>query len=233
MKIKTSLHLIDGKVNLTGIDTLDEDDRITLMNNKVFANIRDKRKIQRRERAIFKVKWKCNTNNWGAREDNKKQKKLIRLKESEAEDIKRIYVSIPSLTWCHINYILGLDKCRTISKFISRNNSKLNLKIEKEIQIVNIKRYLDDNSYVIPIRSNPVKQRAKNYAKIEDTRSTYYIPWNHKGLCGNDTNWQWYQNSRWWEKFWYCSFYCDRRFPGWSWTDTWLPTSWIWVTIIY
>ena len=214
--------------------TLISKQKTILKKNKIFDVISKKLDVQIRESFLFKIKCKSRNKNCALYRPKQNEKiKSSKLNISEIFDIKRLVVNIECMTSCTINYLLGLNKWRSINSYLKSNDRSIKNLIRREIQPVNVLRYLDDKSYIIPPSWIEGDKNSQGSNKKEGNLTPYYYPCNHDGVWSKGIRWEWVLRGTSCEKYWYCSSFWEKRFPGCNWVDGWNQKSWLWITVIY
>lgn len=230
LSIHTSLKKIINKVRLLDTKILEYKEENILVENKIFKNVRDRLRLQKREYNLFRITWKHNKKNWALNPSHIGViRRPVELTNSEISEVRRLAIKIPTITSCHINYLLGINKCLSIHNYLILNEEEIKAVIDEEIQNVNIKRYLDKNSYIIPQKKPKKGRREQSDMGIELNNESYYIPCHHDGMWSKDHDWDWFLNGKCCEKFCHCASFWDKRFPGCSWNGKCNPTSCIWI----
>ena len=173
--------------------------------------------------------WKHNKGNWASSKLANTTIKTSELTNSEIAEVKRLATKIPAVTSCHINYLLGINKWKQIQKYLENNEQELKRTTDEEYQSVNIKRYLDKTSYVIPQKKTKKGKREQSDMNSELNNETYYIPCHHDGMWSKDNDCDWYLSGKWCEKFCHWASFWDKRFPGCSCNGQCNPSSCIWI----
>lgn len=100
------------------------------------------------------------------------------LTDEEFEKVKRVVLRMPHVKACHVNYLLNLGKCSIISEYIEKKKQEMKETQKKDSQYMNINRYMDKKSYIIPAPKKPKKKGKKDQHeyKNENAQFEYYTP---------------------------------------------------------
>lgn len=125
------------------------------------------------------------------------------------------------MTSCHINYLLGQDKCISVDDYIKTQQTTIKALKKKDELEVDVSKYLDLNSnYFTKSKDGVQKSKSRSRSRsnkrkremekkeIKDDRAhnECYNPCHHDGDC-DEENCECIINGRPCEKFCHCSTY--------------------------
>lgn len=114
-------------------EMLTPEDKQILKDNKIFQNVVQRLKLQKREDHLYRIK--CN-DNW--QDETQGISNLPALTKEDEEDVKRLAIKIPAIQSCQINYLLKIDKCRQIKQYLIKNKDPIADQQKIEVQKTNI-----------------------------------------------------------------------------------------------
>ena len=131
------------RVKVVSSKPLTFQEEIGLQNTQIFTNIRDRLKRQKREEHLFTFTCK-NTDNC-QNNPEKLGKTSETLTKEEAASVLRLAIKIPTSKSCHINYLLGLDKCSQIDEYMERKREMIDDLQDQDKLEVDVRKYMEVN----------------------------------------------------------------------------------------